>query len=255
MRWERYAAGAGVVGAAIFVIQAFVVTPAPTVGDPIDVVARYYVTHARGVQVQVFLTGIAAIFFLWFLGSLIAHLGAAGSSGGRLSTAAFGAAIASIAPVALGTIAAAVLALEAGRVGDTVPMMMTTEHPGAGLIFAPVIRVLADTRWLAYTASWFALAPFAAAVAALSMRTGAFPRWHANFGYGVFFLGILTALGVFARTGPLAPGNGLSYIAFLAFLAWIAAASGLLVQMTAVPAASSPPPAEAPTEVQEGPRS
>ena len=250
MRWDRYAAGAGIVAAGVFAIQAFIVAPAPTVADPIDVVARYYVAHDRGVEIQVFLTGIAAIFFLWFLGALIAHLGRAESSGGRLSTAAFGAAIASIAPIAVGSIAAAVLALEAGRVDQLLPVMMPTEHPDLGLAVAPIVRVLADRRLLAYTASWFALAPFVAAVAALSMRTGAFPRWHANFGYGVFFLGLVAGLGVFVRTGPLAPGAGVSYISFLALLAWLAATSGLLVQAT-TPA--PPPPAQTAADTPEQP--
>ena len=189
------------------------------------------------------LTGIAAIFFLWFLGALVAHLGSAGSSGSRLSTTALAAAVASIAP--LPSDRSRPPSWPRGRPRRSAPPDDDAdEHPGAGLIFAPVLRVLADTRLLAYTASWFALAPFVAAIAALSMRTGAFPRWHANFGYGVFFLGLVAGLGVFVRTGPLAPGAGVSYISFLALLAWLAATSGLLVQAIA----PAPPPVQAPAD-------
>jgi hypothetical protein len=83
--------------------------------------------------------------------------------------------------------------------------------------------------------SWFALGPLLAATAVVAMRTGALPRWHANFGYALFLISLLSGLGLFVDDGPLAPGGAIAYVVFALFLVWLAATSVLMMQRLAAP--------------------
>ena len=237
-KWERLAAGTGIVGAVLFLIQAVVVAFPPQIDDPVDVVGHYYFVHRIAVQWQMFLTGAAGVFLLWFLGSLRSHLRTAEGGTGRLSAVAFGSAIAAAAPVAAGALATAVLALEVGRIGGMLPRVALAAS-GAPIEAAPVVRLLHDIRLMSYSLSWFALAPFFAAVAVVSIRDGAFPRWHAQTSYGLFFVAIVAGAGLFASGGVFAPGGVIGDAAFLLFLVWTAATSRLLMSRVGEPATGS----------------
>ncbi|HLB62007.1 MAG TPA: hypothetical protein VJN50_04645 [Actinomycetota bacterium] len=233
-QWERYAAGAGLVGALIFLVQAFVTGIPPSVQDPASEVVSFYARHRTGVQVQLILASIGGIFLLWFFGSLVAHLRRAEGENGRLSTVTLAGALAATGPFAVGLLAAALLALELGRFPAAAHGMGTTAtgllRPGAALGVEGIVRVLADLRWLSYAAAWFAVAPAAAATAVMVMRHNAFPRWFGNASYALFVVAIITGVGIVVSSGPFAPGAAVSYIAFVAFLAWLATASVLMMR-------------------------
>ncbi len=230
-RWERLAAWTGAAGAVLFVVQAVMVKVPPMIEDSIPVVGRYYVDHRAGIQAQMFLTGIAGVLFLWFVGTLRSYLRQAEGGTGRLSGIAFGSAIAASGPVTAGALAASVLALEVGRIAGPAPAVAPLRPLGPGAIAAgAAIRILHDTRLMSYSISWFALAPFVAAVAVVSIRTEAFPLWHAWFGSALFVLAIASGAGVFAGSGAFAPGGAVSYATFLLFLVWTFVTSALMAR-------------------------
>lgn len=227
-QWERYAAGAGLVAAVIFLIEAFVVGIPPSVADLPSEVARFYAEHRTGTQVQLILASVASILILWFLGSLVAHLRVAEGGAGRLSTVALAGGLAATGPFAVGLLASALLALELGRIpsGNSFGIV----HPDVMRPAAGLVRFLADLRWLSYAAAWFAVAPAAAAVGVIVMRHRAFPRWFGDASYGLFVIAVIAGVGIVVSSGPFAPGEAVSYIAFLAFLAWLATASVLMMR-------------------------
>jgi hypothetical protein len=235
-KWERYAAATGIVGAALLAIQAAVVAFPPQIDDPVDVVGHYYFVHRIAVQWQIFLIGVASVFLLWFLGSLRSHLRAAEAGTGRLSAVAFGSAIAAAAPISVGALATAVLALEVGRLAVTSRVATYGPSEGAPFGVAVLVRVLHDMRLVSWSLSWFALAPFFAAVAVITFRNSAFPRWYGQTAYALFFVAIVAGAGVFASTGVFAPGGIVSYTAFALFLVWTAVTSRLLMSSVEKPA-------------------
>ncbi len=227
-KWDRLAASAGAVAAAILAVQAFLVTPPPAFRDPPPGVVDYYARHGSGIQAQLFLTGIAGVFFLWFLGSLRSYLREAEGGTGRLSAVAFGAGIAASGPVAAGALATAALAhlssgFELRSLAEYGPLTDQVGMAGA----APTLHAI---RLLSYTMSWFALGPLLAATAVVVMRTAVLPRWHANFGYALFALSLLAGLGLFVDDGALAPGGAIAYVAFGLFLVWLALTSIVMMQ-------------------------
>jgi hypothetical protein len=111
--WERYAAGTGLGAAVLLWVQAFVAPLYPRFDDPRS---RWPGTTSRTPprSVQMLLTGLAGILFLWFLGSLRAHLRRAEGDTGRVSAVAFGAGIAALGPASVGVISTATAAHLAG---------------------------------------------------------------------------------------------------------------------------------------------
>jgi hypothetical protein len=244
--WERYAAGAGLGAAVLLAGQEFFAPLYPAFGDPALDVVRYYHSNAPAIRVQILFTGLAGVLFLWFLGSLRAHLRRSEGDPGRISAVAFGSGIASVGPVAAGVLALAAAAhLAEGVPGQGWyaygPLQQTIQVPGlAGVV------PLHDMRLLSYPLTWFALAPLLAATAVVSARSGAFPRWHMNASYVLFLLSLGAGLSVLIDTGLFAPGGVYDLILFGLFVVWLGVTSWLIMQSFA-------PPAEAPSPTQELP--
>ena len=151
--WARYAAGTGLGAAALLWVQAFVAPLYPGFDDPPLQVARYYQSNAASIRVQMLLIGVAGILFLWFLGSLRAHLRRAEGDTGRLSAVAFGAGIAVLGPASVAVISTATAAHLAGT-GLAVSAMT---GPREARLLAGLVAVapLNDMRLLAYALGWF----------------------------------------------------------------------------------------------------
>jgi hypothetical protein len=225
-RWERYAAGAGLGAAVLLAIQTVVAPIYPWYDDPPGRVVLYYAANGSPLRVQVLLTGLAGVLFLWWLGSLRVHLRRAEGDPGRLSAVAFGSAIAAAGTASLGALA--LLAATRTQVG---PSVQALERTFSGFSYPPAGAILLHgLRLASYTVSWFALAPMLAAVAVVSARTGAFPRWHLNASYVLSVLALGTALSVLIDTGPFAPGGIYTLILFGLFVLWLAATSWLMMR-------------------------
>jgi len=240
--WERYAAGTGLGTAVLLWVQVFVAPLYPGFDDAPLEVARYYQSNAAAIRVQMLLTGLAGILFLWFLGSLRAHLRRSEGDTGRVSAVAFGAGIAALGPASVGVISTATAAHLAG---SGLPVSAMTGAREAQLLAGLVaVAPLNDMRLLAYALGWFALAPLLAATAVVTARSGAFPRWHMNASYALFLLSIVAALSVLLESGPFAPGGAYNLVLFGLFVVWLGATSWLLTWPPTAPTATAEETAE-----------
>src|SRR5438045_5196034 len=70
-RWERFGAATGIAFVALLVVS-FAIIPdkPPELDDPILKIRSFYVANSSAWQANVYLTGLAAFFFIWFLGTL-----------------------------------------------------------------------------------------------------------------------------------------------------------------------------------------
>jgi len=224
--WERYGAGAGLGAAVLLAIQEFFAPLYPSFEDSPFAVAQYYRENASAVRVQILFTGLAGVLFLWFLGSLRAHLRRSEGDTGRISAVAFGSGIAAVGPIAVGVLATATAAHIAGRVvGFSATIALAQELPALA-----AVGPLHDMRLLSYALTWFALAPLLAATAVVSARHGTFPRWYMNASYAVFVLSLGTGLSILIDTGLFAPGGLYDLILFGLFVGWLGVTSWLIMQ-------------------------
>jgi hypothetical protein len=259
--WERYGAGAGLGAAVLLAIQAFFAPLYPSFEDSPLAVAQYYRENASAIRVQILFTGLAGVLFLWFLGSLRAHLRSSEGDVGRISAVAFGSGIAAVGPIAVGVLAtatAAHLAAAVAREGWFAygPLKQIVQVPGLAAVVP-----LHDMRLLSYALTWFAVAPLLAATAVVSARHGTFPRWYMNTSYALFVLSLGTGLSVLIDTGLFAPGGVYDLILFGLFVVWLGITSWLIMQayapptsaeLATAPAGPATTPAE-PTTTQELP--
>jgi hypothetical protein len=179
-RWERFAPLTGIV-AVVLIVVAFIIIE--EIGDTPDddATSQQYLTYFREEDgsiwagAWIFLLGMA--FFLWFLGTLRATLYRAEAGVGRLTSIAYG-----------GAVAAAVL----------LSASIATQVSGAiaadeGENLSPQT---AETLWWAgdgfFVAATFFLAAFFAASAILALRTRVFPVWF----------GVVTAIFAVASAVP-----------------------------------------------------
>ncbi len=243
--WERYAAGAGLGAALLLAVQEFFAPLYPAFGDPPLDVIRYYHSNGSAIRVQILFTGLAGVLFLWFLGSLRAHLRRSEGDTGRVSAVAFGSGIAAVGPIAVGVLATATAAhLAEGVQGEgwfAYSPLQQTFLPGLAAVVP-----MHDMRLLSYALTWFAVAPLLAATAVVSARSGAFPRWHMNTSYVLFLLSLGAGLSVLIDTGLFAPGGVYDLILFGLFVVWLGVTSWLIMQAFA-------PPAHEPEATQELP--
>jgi hypothetical protein len=229
-RWERYAAGAGLGAAVLLAIQTVVAPIYPWYDDPPGRAVVYYAANSSALRVQVLLTGLAGVLFLWWLGSLRVHLRRAEGDPGRLSAVAFGGGIAAAATASLGALSL-LASTRTAAMGPSAQTLTRTFAFPAGAVLLHALRL--DS----YAVSWFALAPMLAAVAVVSARSGAFPRWHLNATYVLTVLALGTALSVLIDTGPFAPGGIYTLILFGLFVLWLAATSWLMMRALEPPRA------------------
>lgn len=242
-RWERAAAGAGIGAAVLLAIQTVVAPLYPWYDDPLPRVGVYYSVNSSAIRVQVLLTGVAGVLFLWWLGSLRVHLRRAEGDPGRLSVVAFGSAIAASGIAGLGALATLVATRGAG--GAVLTPAHAVVGPGEVGDVAILSAVAHELRLGSYTLSWFALAPMLAAVAVISARDGAFPRWHMNASYVLTVLALATALSVLIDTGPFAPGGVYTLVLYGLFVIWLGATSWLTMRALE-PAGPAPPEPDQP---------
>jgi hypothetical protein len=248
--WERYGAGAGLGTAVLLAIQAFFAPLYPSFEDSPFAVAQYYRENASAIRVQILFTGLAGVLFLWFLGSLRAHLRRSEDETGRISAVAFGSGIAVVGPLAVGVLATATAAHIASRVvGFSATIALAQGELPALVAVGP----LHDMRLLSYALTWFAVAPLLAATAVVAARHGTFPIWYVNASYALFVLSLGTGLSVLIDTGLFAPGGVYNLILFGLFVVWLGITSWLIMQAYApTPAQPAPIPAE-PATTQEVP--
>lgn len=212
-RWERLAAATGIAFVVVTAVALFMAPTPPDPGTAPDVVATYYTDNGDKLRLQSYLLGIGGIFFLWFLGTLRAFLGAAEGANNRLSATAFGAGIATFTAIGTGAGIAATLAHKVAEQAD--PGITSAMHDFASMSFA---------------GASFPTTAFFAAVALVSGRTKALPAWLGWFAWLLVPVSLVAAGAVFLDSGAFAPGGVFGYAGSGLTLLWFLGASVVLLQ-------------------------
>lgn len=213
--WERWAAGTGVGYVVLAIVGFFFVPdlPEPSTGN--EALLAYFADKTEELSFQVFFFGLAAVSFLWFIGTLAAALRRAEDDpAGRLSLIAVVAGATANAIFIGGLVCWSALAASADTILDQ-----------------GVARGLYDLGRLAFTLSGLPAAAFVLAVSLGALRTRFLP---AGVGWAGLALALVLVLDVAGATigddDDFGPTGSYGVITFLLFLAWIFVTSILLMQ-------------------------
>jgi hypothetical protein len=213
--WERWAAGTGVAYVVLAIAGFFFVPDLPQPSTSNEALLAYFATKTEELSFQVFLFGLAAISFLWFVGTIAGALRRAENDpAGRLPAIAVASGATAIGIFLAGTVCWSALAASADTILDQ-----------------GVARGLYDMGRFAYTLSGLPAAAFVLAVSLGTLRTRFLPS-------GVAWAGLLLALvlivdvagATIGDNDDFGPTGSYGVATFLFFLAWILVTSLLLVQ-------------------------
>jgi hypothetical protein len=171
------------------------------------------VDNSSSFQASVYLTGIAAFFFLWFLGTLGSALGRAEAGVARVSRIVY--------PAGAVTLA---LALVNAAVTDVLATRAAADADQA------VIRALYDLQAFVISFVAFPIAALVAATSIVSHRTGLLPPLVTWLGFLLVPAWLLSGVAVLAETGAFSPTGGYGLIVLLVWLAWVLALSASLLR-------------------------
>jgi len=211
--WERIGAATGI-AFVVFLLASFLLIPdsPPALDDPAADIRSFYVDNASAFQASAYLTGLAAFFFLGFLGSVGATL-AKVEPGGWARFVVF--------PAGAVTLA---LALVNAAVVDTLATRIAAESDQA------VIRALHDVQAFTITFTAFSIAAFVGAVTVVSGRTGFAPPLVTWLGLLLVPAWLVSGFGVFVESGTFSPTGAVGFVVVLVWLAWILALSASLLR-------------------------
>lgn len=210
--WERWGAATGYLVIALGVAGAAFERGAPPANAPIHEALAFLAAYRSELLAQSLMFVLSAGVYLWFFGSLRAFLLRAEGGTGRLSTVVFGAGViwAGLQMV----LQSAQIALAMGSGGEVEPAL-------AGMMID-----------LTYALSVIAYVPMAimlAAVAAVSLRTGAFPAWLGWLSGAAAAANLVMSLGIVVESGLLVPGGGLTYALYALMAVWPVAVTTVMV--------------------------
>lgn len=210
--WERAGAAAGIAFVA-FLLASFLVIPdaPPALDDPAAEIRSFFADNSSAFQASAFLTGLAGIFFLCFLGSLASVLGAVGHEQARMTILAAGAV----------TIA---LAFAGTAVTDTLATRIAAESDQA------VIRALYYVQAFAVSFMGFSLAVFVGAVTIAAAGTRLLPAPVVWLGYALMPAWVIAGCGVFVESGAFSPTGAVGFVVLLVWIAWVLAVSASLLR-------------------------
>ena len=124
VKWERYGPAAGLVFVVLVLISAFIAGIPPQPTDTPRKIHEFYRDHERALKAGVFLSGVGAVAFLWFLVSLWSRL-----REHRLAMMAVGGGVATIG---FALVSAAITSTTALRIGDLAPKQAKFFYPPGG---------------------------------------------------------------------------------------------------------------------------
>jgi hypothetical protein len=171
-------------------------------------ITKYFADHQDALKIGSYLTGIAAVLFLWFLGSLYSRLRAAEGGTGRLSRVAVTGAVVALALVLAGSAINAFHAL----------------HPDID----PIGGYKLASVFLGYAS--FAFAVFTSATAVALWSTNTLPKWLAYAGEAVAVLWLVGGAAVSTERDLVFV---IGFVAFIAWVIWVALVSVMLYRKEA----------------------
>jgi hypothetical protein len=212
--WERWAAGTGVAYVVFAIVAFFFVPdlPQPSTGN--EALLAYFATKTEELSFQVFFSALAAISFLWFIGTLAGALRRAEDAPTGLPAITVAAGATANAVFLAGMICWSALAASADSILDQ-----------------GVARGLYDVGRFAYTLSGVPAAAFVLAVSSGVLRTRFLPS---AVGWAGLLLALVLIVDVAAATigdnEDFGPTGSYGVVTFLLFLAWIFVTSVVLMQ-------------------------
>jgi hypothetical protein len=215
----------GVVGI-LFVVVAVVgilLPGTPPKADEVTKIGTFFTDKRGSILAANYLTCVAFVFFLLFVGALRSHLGAADRTGLRPGSAALAGGVVGASMVIAGTAVLNGAAFQVAGAGD-----------------ANLNHALYDVANDLFFASGFGFAVFFAGAGVAVAITGALPNALAPAGLVVALLNLVGGVGFFAKSGFFAIGGAFGFIVPVASLLWVLAAS--VAMLRSVPAARSVTP-------------
>jgi hypothetical protein len=211
--WERLGAAAGMAFVALLLASFLVIPEAPPALDgPVADVRSYYVDHSSAFQASTYLTGLAGLFFIWFLGSLSAAL--------SKSTPARSAGLVVLPAGAL----VLALAFVSIAVSDALATRVAAEADQA------VIRALYDVQALTITMAAFPIAAFVGAVSVASSAVRLLPPLVDRLGFVLVLGWLISGFGVVAESGAFSPTGAVGFVVLFVWMAWVLAVSASLLR-------------------------
>lgn len=205
--WDRWAPFSGIVFVALLVATFFLPakTP-PDTGDSAATWVSFIEAHRTAILANAYVSGLAIVFFLFFLGSLVTRLRAAGEQ--RLGAVALGGGLvlAGLALIWMSMQAAIAWNLVHDLQPGDVKMLLVAPMFGFG----------------------FPLAALAGAASIAAWRSNFWRSWFSQAGL-VGALWFVVGGAALARDGFFSPQGAYGFISFLAFLAWMLLASAFML--------------------------
>jgi MFS family permease len=195
VRWERFGGLAGLVFVILFVISAFIAGQPPEPTDAARKIHEFYEDHERALKAGAFLSGVGAIAFLWFLGSLWSTLRRQ-----RLATVAAGGGVLTLA---FALASSAITSTTALRIGELAPRQAKFFHT----LQAVVITMAA-----------FSIAALVAATSIAALRAKVFPAWLGWAGAVLALAWLAAGVGVASERSAV---FNYGFVVFLVWLVWV----------------------------------
>jgi len=218
-RWERWAAasGFGMLAAAAAAV-AFERGAGLSASAPVGEVADFFAHNRGALLTQSLLFVISTGFFVLFVAGLRSFLIRAEGGTGPLSAAAFGAGI-----------AWAVISMVAQAIQVALAMASVQELPPA------LVGTMSDLMFALLTIGDLPIAVMLIATAVVSLQAKAFPVWLGWLSATAAAAHLVVALGIVVDSGPLAPGGGFTYAAYLLMVAWLMSTTIVMIRRIGKP--------------------
>jgi hypothetical protein len=196
-QWERYAALGGGIAFVVLIVATIIFTGTPPkLDDSAQKFATYFKDHADDLKVAGYLGGLAFVPILCWLGSLWRALRRAEGGDPRLTVVATGGLLVGGSAVLVATTITSATAVSVKDLG------------GASKFFATLAQFL-------FAAGGFGFAVLVGAVAVITIRYGAFPKW---FGLA----SALLALGwVVSGVGSVSTGDAWMVVTMAVATVWL----------------------------------
>jgi hypothetical protein len=203
VKWERYGAAAGVLFVVLVAVSAFIAGSPPKPDDTPKKIALYFLDHEGAIKAGAFISGLATVAFLWFLGSLWSTLRRPEDTR-RLATIAAGGGVATVSLVLVGFAMNSTTALRIRELG-----------PSGAKFFYTLSGIVIGM-------ASFSIAALVAATSIAALRANLFPAWLGWAGGVLSVAWLVGGLGVATDSGAIFV---LGFVVFLVWLVWILAIS------------------------------
>lgn len=210
-RRRRLDAASGVAFVVLVTLALALPGQPPRADDPLEKVTAVLVDHRAAFLASGYIAGLAAMAYLWFLGSVADYLRPAGR--GDATATAWAGGVFAITLLLLGMAMFGGVAFVAARVG------------------APaLVRAFTDTGNTAIETSKFGFGVFLLAVSRAGAVGGQLPRWLTRLGLLVVPFILLSAVSLFVDRGPFQFGGAIDVGGAVPALMWIVALSVVMMR-------------------------